>query len=125
MGGAKTDRQAGSGFLPGLLLTGYDLLLPTAMPKTLDKDSPRKEGFTLALGLGVDPALHVGKAWRQEDGAADRVDSEELGYKENWCPACLFFFFTFYFFLGPQPTHSGRVFLLGTKPPRDRHTLAF
>ena len=109
--------------MPGLL-TGYDLLLPTAMPETLDKDSPRKEGFTLALGLGKDPALHVGKAWWREDEEADRVDSEESGYKENWHPACLLFFY-FLFFLGPQPTHSGGVFLLGTKPPRDRHTLAF
>lgn len=108
MGGAKTDRQAGSGFLPGLLLTGYDLLVPTAMPKTLDKDSPRKEGFTLALGLGVDPALHVGKAWRQEDGAADRVDSEELGYKENWRPACLLALFFHFLFFSRTPAHTFR-----------------
>lgn len=110
-GGRSQDRQAGSGLLPGLLLTGYDLLLPTAMPETLDKDSPRKEGFTLALGLGKHPALHEGKAWWQEDEAANHVDSKESGYKENWRLACLLFFY-FLFFLGPQPTHSGGVFLL-------------
>lgn len=106
MGGAKTNRQAGSGLLPGLLLTGYDLLLPTAVPETLDKDSPRKEGFTLALGLGKDPALHVGKAWRQEDEVADCVDLEESGYKENWHPACVLFFY--FLFFSRTPAHTFR-----------------
>lgn len=100
------NRQAGSGLLPGLLLSGYDLLIPTAMPKILDRNSLRKEGFTLALGLGKDPVRHVGKAWWQEDEAADRVDSEELGYKENSRPACLLFFLLFIF--SRTPAHTFR-----------------
>lgn len=44
----------------------YGLLVLTAVSKTPDKNSLRKEGFVLALGLREDPVLHVGKAWWQE-----------------------------------------------------------